>query len=399
MTTNTTAPARLGVKRLSAAAAVVAAAALLATWLAAAQPALPSLVPGYASWGLGYTDPTWYAYWILGDTTEPILAKSALGGLLMIAGATLAHVARRRGRRWQGFAMACGTGDLWPWVLVAAGMGLLASNLLWGWTLGDWQPTFAPLVSVPPALVIVYGPGWRVATTGAVLGAILVTPIALVLVNLVCVPMNMSPVVGSTLAMSVGGLAAFWLCRRLPWFPPPRTTRTSPPPGADEAPAPARYGPSWVPRRILADFTEAHFYGNEWAGAGLLLGCVLHFLLNPAAPAYGSGLLPQLLATQVLTAACGVLLWGGRWASSGWYPTFVPIVSVAPATVLAFGGTLPSIVAGAVLGAAAAPPLAAALARRLPDDVQPMVAYTAAMAVCTAAIIPLLDLLPGFHHA
>src|SRR5690606_33616814 len=109
-------------------------------------------------------------------------------------------------------------------------------------------------------------------------------------------------------------------------------------------------------------------------------------LLNPAAPAYGSGLLPHLLAAQILAAACGVLLWGGRWAASGWYPTFVPIVSVTPATVLAFGGTVPSIVAGAVLGAAVAPPLAAALARRVPHDVHPMVAYTASMAVCTAAI-------------
>ncbi|GLW06183.1 hypothetical protein Misp01_13130 [Microtetraspora sp. NBRC 13810] len=361
-------------------------------WLAEARPALPGIVPDYASWGLGYTDPTWYAYWILGDTTEATLAKSALGGLLMIAGAAFAYDARRRGRRWQGFALACGSGVRWPWVLVAAGLGLVASNLLWGWTLtviGGWQPTFVPMVSVPPAIVIIYGAGWRVAATGAALGATLVTPLALVLVNAVCVPLGVSTVVGSTLAMSAGGLAAFWACRRLPWMPPPRPAAVAPPP--------ARYGASWVPRRILADFTEAHFYGNEWAGAGLLLGSVLHFMLNPAGPAYGSGLLPHLLAAQVLTAACGMVMWGRRWASRGWYPTFVPIVSVAPATVLAFGGTLPSIVAGAVLGAALAPPLAAALARRLPDDVQPMVAYTATMAVCTATVIPLLDLLPGFQ--
>ncbi|NJP96707.1 hypothetical protein HCN51_46015 [Nonomuraea sp. FMUSA5-5] len=387
----TTARAHLGARHVIAAAAVVGAATLFAGWLTALQPALPSLLPGYSSWGLRYSDPSWYAYWILGDITEATLAKSFLGGLLMIAGAALAHVARRRGRRWQGFAMACGTGELWPWVLAAAGMGLLASNLLWGWTLHDWQPTFAPVVSLPPALVIIYGPGWRVAVTGAILGVLLVTPLALILVNLVCRPLGVSPVAGSTLAMSLGGLAAFWLCRRLPWLPPPRVTRASHPDGP-----PARYGPFWVVRRMLADFTEAHFYGNEWAGAFLLLGCVLHFLLNPAAPAYGSGLLPQLLLAQLLTAACGVLLWSRRWASHGWYPTFVPIVSVAPATVLTFGGTVPSIVAGAVIGAAVAPPLAAALARRLPDDVQPMVAYTAAMAVCTAALIPLLDLIPGF---
>lgn len=391
-----TAPGSAVGRRLAAAATVAALAALLAIGLMAIRPALPAIVPDYTSWDLGYTDLTWYVYWIIGDTTEATLAKSAFGGLLMIAGAWLAHTARLRGKRWQGFALACGTGVLWPWVLVAAGLGLLLSNLLWGWTIDGWQPTFAPMVSVPPAVVIVYGPGWLVAVTGALLGATVITPLAMVLVNLVFSPFGLSPVVGSTLAMSVGGLGAFWLCRRLPWLPPPWTPPPSEPSSEPSSTAPVRHGASWVPRRILADFTEAHFFGNEWAGAGLLLGCVLHYLLNPAAPAYGSGLLPHLLAAQVLTAACGVLMWGGRWAASGWYPTFVPIVSVTPATVLAFGGTVPSIVAGAVLGAAIAPPLAAALARHLPDDVHPMVAYTASMAVCTATIIPLLDLLPGF---
>ncbi|GAA0345830.1 hypothetical protein NE235_28970 [Actinoallomurus spadix] len=379
------------------AATVVALASSLAVALTLLRPALPELVPGYSSWRLGYAHPAWYLYWILGDTTEATLAKSALGGLLMIGGAAFAHAARRRGARYQGFTQACGTG-MWPWVALSGGLGVVASNLMWGWTLstpGGWQPTFAPFVSVPPAVVILYGEGWLVAVTGAALGATLVTPIAVVAVNDVCVPLGLSPVVGSVLAMSLGGLIACSICMRLPWMPPLRASLT---PVEPTPPAQVRHGPSWVPRRILADFTEAHFYGNEWAGAGLLLGCVLHYLLNPAAPAYGSGLLPHLLAAQILTAACGVLVWRGGHAAHGWYPTFVPVVSVAPATVLAFGGTLPAIISGAVLGALVAPPLGAALARRLPPHLPPMVAYTATMALCTATIIPLLDLLAGFRH-
>ncbi|MEU5612514.1 hypothetical protein AB0H03_27945 [Streptomyces sparsogenes] len=74
----------------------------------------------------------------------------------------------------------------------------------------------------------------------------------------------------------------------------------------------------------------------------------------------------------------------------------VSIVSVTPATVLTYGGSPASIAAGAALGALAAPPLAAAPARSLPAYIHPMVAYTATMAVCTAAIVPLLGLCPGF---
>ncbi|WP_131737089.1 hypothetical protein [Actinomadura roseirufa] len=376
-----------------AAAGCAAAAALLAAVLTDLRPSLPAISAGYTSWHLGYGDPDWYLYWIVGDATEATMAKSALGAVLMVAGAALAHALRRRDGGPRGFAQACGT-NLWPWVLASAVLGTLASNLMWGWTLrstGAWQPTFAPFVSVPPAVVVLYGAGWPVALTGAVLGASLVTPIALALVNWVCVPLDVSPVVGSVLAMSIGGLIAFAICRGLPWLRPERLRPAEP-----VEPGPDRTGTaSWIPRRILADFTEAHFYGSEWAGAGLLIGCVLQFLLNPAGPAYGSGLLPQMIAAQVLTAACGVLLWRTRWSAAGWYPTFVPVVSVAPATALAFGGALVPSAAGALLGAAAGPPLAAALARRVPAHVHPMVAYTAAMGVCTATIIPLVDLLPG----
>ncbi|WP_433144214.1 hypothetical protein ACQPZ8_50055 [Actinomadura nitritigenes] len=397
--TSTSIRARLGrpdsILPWGAAVCTVTAAALLAAVLSALRPALPAIGKGYASWHLGYTDPDWYLYWILGDATEATMAKSALGAVLMVAGAAFAHASRRRDGGPRGFAQACGTG-LWPWVAVSAGLGMLVSNLMWGWTLhasGTWQPTFAPFVSVPPAVVVLYGAGWPVAVTGAVLGALLVTPIALVLVNGVCVPLGVSPVVGSVLAMSLGGIIAFTVCRRLPWLRPVSGVVAGPAEAGRDRTATL----FWVPRRILADFTEAHFYGSEWAGAGLLIGCVLQFLLNPAGPAYGSGLLPQMIAVQVLTAACGVTLWRARWSAAGWYPTFVPVVSVAPATVTAFDGTLLPSVAGALLGAVAAPPLAAALARWLPAHVHPMVAYTASMGICTAAVIPLVDLLPGCH--
>jgi hypothetical protein len=281
-------------------------------------------------------------------------------------------------------------------------LGLLISNVAWGWTItvsGMWQPTFVPFVSVPCALVLVYGRGWAVALTGAVLGAALTTPIALVAVNLLCRPIGLPDVVGATTGMWVSGLIAFVLCRSLPWLPRPlsESTRQASSVRRERDRRVAAQGPIWAARRILADFTEAQFYGNEWASVGLLAGTLLSYALNPDLPAHGSGLVPQLLTAQVMTAALGAALWRRQWAEKGWYPTFVPVVSIAPATVLAFGGTVPSVLAGAVLGALIGPPLAAFIAKRLPADFHPLVANTMSMAAGTALVVPLLAAVPGFH--
>jgi hypothetical protein len=147
---------------------------------------------------------------------------------------------------------------------------------------------------------------------------------------------------------------------------------------------------------MLADFTDAQFIGNEWASAGLLFGTVISYLLNPAMAGSVGALLPPLLAAQILTAALAVTLWHKQWAEYGWYPTFVPVVSIAPATVLAFDGTLQSIIAGAVLGALIGPPLAAAVARRLPADFHPFIGNVVAMAGATAIIVTTLSFAPGF---
>jgi hypothetical protein len=124
---------------------------------------------------------------------------------------------------------------------------------------------------------------------------------------------------------------------------------------------------------------------------------VVSYLLNPALAGDIGELLPQLLGAQVLTAAIAVSLWHRQWADYGWYPTFIPVVSIAPATVLEFGGTVQSIVAGAVLGALVGPPLAAAVARRLPADFHPFIGNVVSMSLGTALIITVLSFVPGLR--
>jgi hypothetical protein len=241
-------------------------------------------------------------------------------------------------------------------------------------------------VSVAPAVVLCYGPGWPVALTGAAIGAGIATPTALLVHNGLCVPLGLSSLVAATTGMWAGGLLGFALCRRLPWMPP---FALAPKPG----PMVQAQGPVWALRRMLADFTEAPFHGNELASAGLLAGLLIGYLLDPSLPVYGTGLLPQVLAAQVLTAAVAVAVWRRRWARHGWYPTFVPIVSVAPAAVLAAGGSTASVIAGALVGAVVAPPLAAALAARAPAHCHPYVGYVMAMTLCGLTVVPLIGAL------
>ncbi|WP_210725723.1 hypothetical protein [Arthrobacter silvisoli] len=341
--------------------------------------------------------------WFLGDMSEPQFYKSELASLALLAGAGLAWWAGRRRKKWAGAALSYGTG-LWPWLLASAALGLLVSNLAFGWMLDDgWQPTFVPFVSVAPAVVLVYGPGWKACLSGAVLGALTTTPLALLLVAVVSRPLGLPTVVACVLAMAAGSALTFAIARKLPWLLLPAEPFRAD--SFQDGRAGARQSPSsvpgfrsdalWAARRVLCDFSEAPFFANELASAGLLLGVAAAFVLNPALPAYGSRLLPQILFAQALGSAVGVVLWRGWFRDGGWAATYASVVSVAPAAVLATGGSWTGIVGGAVLGAVLAPPVARAVAARLPAGFHPSIGNTVAMAVATAVSLPVLGLLPA----
>lgn len=384
-------------QRAAVALNVLAAAALVLALALAAQ--LATFIgrtahwPDYASALAQWPAPLAWLRWVLGDMSEATFYKHELASLGMLAGGALAWQAGRRGKRWQGFAIAYATG-LWPWVLLSSTLGLLLSNLLWGWTIRaghGWQPTFVAFVSLPAATVLMYGRGWKIAVAGAVLGALLVTPSSLLLVNFVFAPLALPGVIGNVGGMALGSAIAFMLYRRLPWL----IANGDAPAAAVAQPPERAFGPSWTVRRMLADFTESPFFGNEWASIGLIAGVLLATALNVLSPAYGSGLLAEILIAQALAAAIGVVIWRRQWIVRGWYPTYIPVVSVAPAAVLAYGGTATAIVGGALLGALLGPPLAAALSRRLPKDFHPYVGNVLSMAFSTLLIVPALGLLPG----
>lgn len=356
--------------------------------------AIDTLWPSYGDMMTNLHHPAAWWRWVLGDISEVAFYKHEFASIGLLAGAGLGWWANRTGKCWQGFAICYGTG-LWPWVVTSSLLGLGLGNLLWGWTLSadSWQPTFVAFVSLPAATVLLFGRGWRVALTGAVLGAMLVTPICLVIVKYVCTPLALPVVIGNVTGMAAGSVLGFLLCKHFPALVVPASPLPTTAPATTSTPD---YGVRWTLRRVLADFSEAPFFGNEWASLGLVLGALLALMLNPASPFYGSGWLLQLLAAQTLASALGVLVWRRQWIARGWYPTYIPVVSVAPAAILVHGGSLTVIVLSASLGALLAPPLAVAISQRLPAYMHGYIGNVLSMAISTLLILPLIGLVIGF---
>lgn len=344
--------------------------------------------PGYADMLGDWPSPLAWLRWVIGDISEVAFYKHEFASLGLLLGGALGYWASRYAKTWQGFSISYGTG-LWPWLVTSSLLGLALSNALWGWTLtaDTWQPTFAAFVSLPAAMVLLFGGGWKVTLNGAVLGALLVTPCCLLIVNFVCLPLGLPVVIGNVLGMALGSALAFGLCRCVPVLVKSQVETVVEKPAARPKPD---YGVIWTLRRVLADFSEAPFFGNEWASLGMLAGVLLAYALNPLSPAYGSGLLLHLVAAQAFTSLLGVIVWRSQWQKLGWYPTYVPLVSVVPAAVLTYGASATVMIASAVLGALVAPPLANAIARRLPQYMHPYIGNVLSMAISTLLIVPVI---------
>lgn len=356
------------------------------SWLYASSTS--SYWPGYGDMMGDWPSPLAWLRWVVGDISEVAFYKHEFASLGLLLGGALGYWASRYAKAWQGFSISYGTG-LWPWLVASSLLGLVLSNVLWGWTLTakTWQPTFAAFVSLPAAMVLLFGGGWKVTLNGAVLGALLVTPCCLLIVNFVCLPLELPVVIGNVLGMALGSAVAFGMCRFMPVLVSNQVAKIAAKPNVVPA---SDYGMIWMLRRVLADFSEAPFFGNEWASLGMLSGVLLAYALNPLSPAYGSGLLLHLVAAQALTSLLGVIIWRGQWKKRGWHPTYVPLVSVVPAAVLTYGGSATVMIASALLGALIAPPLACAISRRLPKYMHPYIGNVLSMAISTLLIIPVI---------
>jgi len=117
---------------------------------------------------------------------------------------------------------------------------------------------------------------------------------------------------------------------------------------------------------------------------------LLAYALNPVSPAYGSGLVLHLIGAQALTSALGVVIWRREWIKRGWYPTYVPLVSVVPTAVLTFGGGWAGMGSGALLGGLIAPRLACGIAGRMPAHFHPYIGNVISMALSSLIVVPVV---------
>lgn len=355
----------------------------------AVQPRLSTVLFDYMHWLNSMEHSAlWRFIWMLGEGTEPHFHKTILGGIGVLLGSAIAYALDKKNSRYAGFPISYGTG-LWPWILLASWVSLAISNILFGALRIDgdlWVPTFVPYVCVASAIILIYGGNFLNMLTGAVGGALLTTPITMFVRYNICLPNGLPGVIASVTGMWVGAILVCELCNVLPWMKkvplPPRS------PNAPKDPTPAEKQArknSFFIRRMLADYSEPIFVGNEIAGGLLVLGSIVTWLLSPMQPFYGTGWFPALLLCQILTSAIAIYVYWPQVVETG-YPTFVPLVSVAPGIVLTFGPSMFNIVFSAIVGALLAPVIATMVNRNIPAHWAGVVGNTFSMAFCSFAV-------------
>ena len=361
-----------------------------------------SLIPDYVQMesGAGARKPGYWLLWFFGDMTEANFYKSYLGGIGLIVGSLIAHVLYKRNSKHQGIAIAYGSG-LWPWVLGASAVSLLLSNLVYGWNLADsgWFPTFVVFVSVPAATILLYGKGIKNLLTGAIAGVVLVVPLSRMFMVYICAPIGIPGVAGSVFGMWAGGVVAFEIYKLLPWMELPAPAEGEALSEDTLEPEYKHLHPSgFFVRRIIADFSEPCFAGNEIARAGMIIGTIISWLLCPALPVYGSGTLPAVLLAEFLTGAVAIFVYWEHWMERPWFPSFPSMVSVAPAVAWLYEGSVPTVVLAAVFGGFICPAMTDFVIRKLPSHWPTVIGTTFSMTVgavivgmfiiCAKGIIP-----------
>ena len=121
---------------------------------------------------------------------------------------------------------------------------------------------------------------------------------------------------------------------------------------------------------FLMDFTEAQFYAGVFAGAGVIIGGAVAWILAVKGSRYAgfdvcygsSTLFPWVLASQILSLALAIFVFRYidlfRGDSVTWAATFITVVGAPPAVMLLYGPSISALLTGSVLGGLICAPVA-----------------------------------------
>ena len=335
--------------------------------------------------------------WFLINWTEPEFFAGPISTIFLFIGAILAWFLSTRKSKYAGIEICYGSAHIWPWVFASQILALLLTEYLFGYMhlfdLGNtWIPTFIVIVSVPPSMMLMYGPGIVNLLTASVLGALLCTPTAYWLSSATA-NLGIPGATNNVLCMVIAGCIAGCVCRVLPWMkknPIPETNNINDP-GIDYK------SPFWILRRTIADFTEPQFYGSDIAGLFVIVGVIIDWMIHPSLVTGGANALPAILLSQFIAGGLGVFLYTGRYQERGWYGTYVPVVCTSPACILLHGATMPIILVSGILGGSIGAPIAHWIEDRRPEFIHGTVPNVAAMTISTIVVSGIITCISWLH--
>ena len=251
--------------------------------------------------------------WFLINWTEPEFFAGPISTIFLLAGSLIAWLLSIRKSKYAGIEICYGSARIWPWVFASQVLSLVFTEYLFGYLhLFDagltWIPTFIVIVSVPPSMVLMYGPGFTTLLTASLLGAVLCTPTAY-WISQATASWGIPGATNNVLCMVVAGVIAGCVCRVLPWMKKreiPKTDNFNDP-GIDYK------SPLWILRRTLADFTEPQFYGNDIAGLFVIIGAPIAHWVEDRRPEFIHGTVPNVFAMALSTVIVSAVIMCIPW--------------------------------------------------------------------------------------
>lgn len=339
--------------------------------------------------------------WMVMNFTEPQFYAGFLSSLSIILGGFVAWRLSLKKSKFSGFEICYDMANMWPWIFASQILSLIIAIFVLNFTRFfaegyDWLPTFITVAGASPSLMLIYGPSYRVLFSSSILGGLLSFPIAFWLMTNIIPILNIPGVVGNVLTMAITGIIIGQIFKSLSWIKktPIRFIEKEILSQSKKEKYQEMHKPSWFVRRVIADFSEAQFYGNEVAGLFILIGVSIEWLINSSHLAYASLAIPEIILSQFIGSSVGVLLYFNKYVEYGWYATYVPLVSAGPACVLMFGGSLKVAIIAGVLGGILGGPIAEYLTKKIPEDIHPTVANVSSMAITTTIVTVIIRALP-----